>query len=354
MSSSNTTSPSQAMEGGGFYNRNSALQASGISLLLPRWVEAARSVDIGEEPLAIADYASSQGRNSMLPMRIAIEELKRRTTQDRPIEVIHTDLPSNDFSALFNALGNDPNSYLKGLTNIFPSAIGRSYFQQIIPPNRVHLGWNTWSMQWMSSSPADAPDHILAGLSEDREVLRHVKNQQAIDWRRYLELRSLELRPGGKLLVAFTGRTHSETGWERPLGELWQALLEMGSDGLLPNLELKRITIPIGLRTIDDIRAPFQGDGSFSALRLDYSEILKAPDPCWPEYQRSGDVERLAQQRSDTMRAWAGPTIMELISPSRDRTALMDDLFARFTARMAKHPEKHEPYMLAAVLAKQH
>jgi hypothetical protein len=342
------------MEGGGFYNRHSGLQAAGISLLLPIWADAARTVEIGEEPLVIADYASSQGRNSMVPMRIAIEQLKRRTTKDRPIEVIHTDLPSNDFSSLFNALEDDPNSYLAELTNIFPSAIGRSYFQQILPSNRIHLGWNTWSLQWMSSSPADAPDHVLAGMSEDPQVSRLVKNQQALDWRRYLELRSSELRPGGKLLVAFTGRTHSETGWEQPLGELWGLLLEMGREGLLSDVELQKITIPIGLRTIDDIRAPFLGEGSFSALRLDCSEILKVPDQFWAEFQQSGDVRQLAQRRSDTMRAWAGPTIMRLISPSRDRPALVDDLFARFTARMLRNPTKHEPYMVAAILAKQH
>jgi hypothetical protein len=353
MSSKKAVSPNQAMEGGGFYNRHSALQASGISLLLPLWADAARTVAIGKEPLAIADYASSQGRNSMVPMRIAIGELRRRTTKDRPVEVIHTDLPSNDFSTLFIALESEPDSYLAGLTNVFPSAIGRSYFQQILAPNRIHLGWNTWSMQWMNASPATARDHVLAGMSEDPRVLQQVQEQLALDWRRYLEVRSIELRPGGKLLVAFTGRTQTETGWEQPLGELWQALLDMGREGLLSDTELQRITIPIGLRTIDDIRAPFLEAGSFGALRLEYCEVLKAPDPFWPEFQQSGDVEQLAQRRSESMRAWAGPTIMGLIDPIRDRTALMDDLFARFAGRMTRYPQRHEPYMLAVVLAKQ-
>ena len=64
------------MEGGGFYNRHSALQAAGIARLLPYLEQAARSVEIGDEPVVIADYGSSQGRNSMAPMRIAIEELR--------------------------------------------------------------------------------------------------------------------------------------------------------------------------------------------------------------------------------------------------------------------------------------
>jgi len=172
-----------AMEGSGFYNRNSAFQASGIALLLPLWEMVCRTVEIGNEPLVIVDYASSQGRNSMAPLRIAIEELRRRASDDTPIEVIHTDLPSNDFSSLFNALQDEPNSYMAGVSGIFPAAIGRSYFQPLLPPGRVHLGWNTFSMQWMSRSPADAPDHVVAGLTASSGLSKMIK-EPVVGWTR--------------------------------------------------------------------------------------------------------------------------------------------------------------------------
>jgi hypothetical protein len=67
------------MEGGGFYNRNSDLQATGIALALPFLKDAALSIPLGgSEPLVIADYGASQGRNSMLPVRLAIEALRAR------------------------------------------------------------------------------------------------------------------------------------------------------------------------------------------------------------------------------------------------------------------------------------
>jgi len=58
------------MEGSGFYNRNSDLQAAGIELALPLFEEAARTIPIdggAHTPIVIADYGSSQGRNSMRP-----------------------------------------------------------------------------------------------------------------------------------------------------------------------------------------------------------------------------------------------------------------------------------------------
>ena len=163
------------MEGDGFYNRNSEMQAAGIARLLPYLERAARAVVIGEELVVVADYGSSQGRNSMAPMRIAIEEIRARTGPERPVQVIHTDLPSNDFSALFAALDDDPGSYLTGAVNVFPSAIGRSYFQPIIAPRSVHLGWNTWTVHWMDGEPIQAPDHIIPGYSKDPHITATVR-----------------------------------------------------------------------------------------------------------------------------------------------------------------------------------
>jgi hypothetical protein len=126
----------KAMEGSGFYNRNSNLQAAGIELALPLFEDAAQTVHVDEEsqtPLVIADYGSSQGRNSMRPMRLAIETFRKRFGPDRAIEVVHTDLPSNDFTSLFTTLQEDGDSYLAGQSRVFPSAVGRSYFEPILP-----------------------------------------------------------------------------------------------------------------------------------------------------------------------------------------------------------------------------
>jgi hypothetical protein len=56
-----------------------------IALLLIQ--EAAQRVEIdhGNEPIIIADYGSSQGKNSLVPMRATIETLRARFGSDRPI-----------------------------------------------------------------------------------------------------------------------------------------------------------------------------------------------------------------------------------------------------------------------------
>jgi hypothetical protein len=352
MPNDQTRSHPAAMKGDGFYNRHSAMQATGIAALLSLWETACRTVVVGEGPLTIVDYGSSQGHNSMVPMRMAIDGLRCRSGPGVPIEVVHTDLPSNDFSALFEALVSDPDSYMNETSDVFPSAIGRSYFEPLLPPRRVHLGWTTWALQWMSASMIEAPDHILAGMSATPTVVSAVTKQQASDWERFLTLRSREMRPGAKLVAGFTARTATVTGWEWFLGELWSAVCDMRTDGWLSEGEQNHLTIPIGLRTLEEIREPFIRAECFADLVLEHLDLVKLTDPCWEQFERSGDVLAFAKRHADMTQAWCGPMIASLIEPSREPAAFVTELFTRFERRLSECPRPHEPYMAAVVLSK--
>ncbi len=340
-----------AMEGGGFYNQNSAMQAAGIELLLPIWTRVAQTVELGQAPLVIVDYGSSQGRNSMRPMRVAIEALRARAGAAVPIEVVHTDLPANDFTALFTALA-DSDSYMNGTPGIFPSAIGRSYFEPIIAPGRVHLGWNSWTMQWLSANAPDAPDHVFAMLSASPQVQKELKAQQALDWKGFLEKRSSELRQGAKLLSAFPGMTAQGTGWEWLGGELWAAVLDLCGDGMISETEALRITLPTGPRSLEAVCAPFADKGHFAGLEIEHAEIVKVPDPHWDSYQKTGDRQSLGQYHANMVRAWAGPTLASQLQSNRDPAAVFNALFARLAERVAAAPQRHEPFLAVTVLSK--
>ena len=338
-----------AMEGDGFYNRNSSLQAGGIRSVLPLWEKTAGAIDIGDEPLVIADYGSSQGRNSMAPMRVAIEAVRAKAGSHRPVQVIHTDLPSNDFTALFEALHDDPDSYLANATGIFPAAIGRSYFEPILPPGQVHLGWNSWTLHWLSRKPIDAPDHALARLSAVPAVRAAAAKQAANDWEQFLLARSSELRVGGKLLSLIIVRTGERSASSFLTRELWDVAVEMRRDGLLSEQDLVLVTIPVQDRSIAEIEAPFAGGDRFAGLELEHVEVTQAPDPFWGEFERTGDAAQLGRSWANTARAIFGPTIRGAISVDHDRSVLVDDLFSRFAARIAAAPRRNV-YDLAAVV----
>ncbi|MFL5257307.1 MAG: hypothetical protein ACJ8AI_31395, partial [Rhodopila sp.] len=124
------------MEGHGGYNRRSAVQASGATPALPLLERAAReaALPIGDAAIIVADYGSSEGHNSLEPMAAAICILRARAGPARAVSVVHTDLPGNDFGALFQLLATDPASYLRDDPAVFASAVGRSFYGQILPP----------------------------------------------------------------------------------------------------------------------------------------------------------------------------------------------------------------------------
>jgi hypothetical protein len=343
--------PGAAMEGAGFYNRHSAMQAAGISLLLSDWETAARETAISGDPIVIADYGSSQGRNSMPPMRIAIDELRARAGGEKPIQVIHTDLPSNDFAALFMTLSDDPSSYMKSNGNVFPSAVGRSYFEPILPPGSVNLGWNSWTMHWMSAG-VDAEDHVFPGLSQDEGIVRQTDEIQAGDWRRFLTSRSSELKSGGRMLTAFVGKSAEGTGWNWIGDNLWGAIEDLGREGLLNRDERVGMTVPANGRTIEHIRAPFDSRDRFSGLRLVKAEMLIVPDGTWTAFQSNGDAHQLGTAHANMIRAVCNPTLAGALGARPDKAEVLDQLYARLAERLAAAPDIHEGRLAVAVLEK--
>jgi len=88
------------MEGNGACNRHAKRPARSAALTVPFLEKAVRQMGLA----ARADYGSSLGKNSLVPMRIAIENVRPRIGPDRPISVFHIDRPSNGFNTLFEVL----------------------------------------------------------------------------------------------------------------------------------------------------------------------------------------------------------------------------------------------------------
>jgi hypothetical protein len=143
----------------------------------------------------------ARGHNSLVPLGVAIGALRQRLGPERAIWVVHTDLPDNDFTALFQTLATDPDSYLREDPIVFASAVGRSFYEQLLPSSSVTLGWSSWAVQWLSRAPAPIPDQVQVAYSQDSAAREAFARQAADDWRSFLAHRGRELHPGGRLVV---------------------------------------------------------------------------------------------------------------------------------------------------------
>jgi hypothetical protein len=182
------------MEGAGAYNKHAALPAGGASLALP-FLETAvgnLALDVGPRPVVIADYGSSQGKNSLAPIQLAITHTRQRIGPSRPIMVYHIDQPTNDFNSLFEVLATDPGRYALDDPHVFPCAIGKSFYEQVLPDASVHLAWSSYAAVWLSRIPSLIPGHFMVLCSSGTvraeferqaaglEVLSHFASQRVV------------------------------------------------------------------------------------------------------------------------------------------------------------------------------
>jgi hypothetical protein len=187
------------MDGAGYYNEHSAQQLEAATAGVELLRRAAASVPLPEgQPLVIADLGSSEGRNSLAPLAAAIDTMRARPGGDVPIAVVHTDLPQNDFSSLFDVVATDPGSYRRD--GVFTYVAGRSFYQSLFPPETLTLGWSSTAVLWLSSAPCELSDHLFTFMATGDQRARW-EAQAAHDWSTFVALRAAELRPAAELVV---------------------------------------------------------------------------------------------------------------------------------------------------------
>jgi hypothetical protein len=347
------------MEGGGAYNRSSAVQ-SATSFPAVRMFERAAGIvplPVPPAPIVIADYGAATGRNSLAPMRAAIGALRRRVGAGVAISLIHTDLPENDFATLFRTLAGDPESYLSGEEAVFASAVGSSFYKPILPPCSVALGWSSWAVQWLSRAPAQIPDHIQVAYSGDAAAQLAFARQADVDWRAFLLSRGRELRQGGRLvIVTMACRDDGEFGYRGVLGAIYAALQELVSDGFLHAGEVQRMAIPTVGRSRAEFVAPFSEHGSFGGLRVEHVELFDGEDRIWSQFERDGDAGLFGASWAAFSRTSVFPTLALSLDGGRDdpRTPMfLNRLEAAMAAQLARQPEPMAIPLVLLVLAKE-
>jgi hypothetical protein len=339
-----TRAGTSVMAGKGVYNEHSQPQHVAGEDGVPMLQRAAAALPPHAlERITIVDYGSSQGRNSLTPMSAAIDTLRERVVAQEPISVVHTDLPANDFAALFETLQSDPHSYLRDRANVFAFAIGRSFYERLLPGATVSLGWSSITVHWLSAVPCVLGDQIFSPLAGPQQRADFAR-RAADDWRRFLGHRLVELRPGGQLVVVGSGADEQGRSGAEGLMELANAALQtMVADGLLAREDYERMVLPTYYRTAEEFTEPIAGDWPDGTFALEECTQTDLADPLWQRFAASGDTAAYAASAAGFLRAFSEPSLFAALAQRRapsEVAALADGFYERVRVAIEQRPEQ--------------
>lgn len=323
-----TTGTHSEMEGGGYYNAHSRPQGSASELGIPLLERAAQQVPISASTIGIGDFGCAQGKNSMEPMRAAVAQVRARSAS--ALAITHTDIPSNDFTALFELLATSPESYLSGQREVYAYAAGVSFYERIFPSNTQILGWNSIAVHWLSSVPCAIPNHIWSPYAQGA-VRDAFQKRAAEDWSNFLAARAAEYVSGGQIVIVASSA--DDRGFAGAEG-----LMNIANDELLAMVRRRAITgdqydamaIPTYYRTRAEFEAPFTADSAFELVE---STPAVLQDPFWPAYQQTHDAQAFASSYTNFFRAFSEPSLF-----GETHSAVADEFYNGVRQRITADP----------------
>lgn len=352
------------MSRGGFYDAHDEYQrdvaARGADLIV---------ASVGAVPLpppdrtfTIADYGASTGTNSIASVTTAVEAVRDRRA-DQPVAVVHNDLPTNDWNELFRNLTTGSGGYLTlDGPAVLPLASAISFFEPATPRGAVHLGLSSSAAHWLRHQPDVVVPEGFYFCEATGSVRAALAAAAAEDWCAFLTARAADLAPGGRLIVQMVGTQVDASGEHVTARQLLRAMAEVAHDmatsGSLDPEVVDRYVLGVYARTVDEGRAPF----ALAPLegRLDVIECRTdaVANPYFDQWQHDHDDQKYAVAYAAFVRGFTESSLRtNLFEPgARKRSAddLLDDFFARLTARFAADPERDrfEDWTLTVVAAR--
>ena len=344
-----------SMKGEGYYSEHTRGAKDVIDNTAALALDALSSMSIEDSsrPFVIADYGAADGGTSVDLIRELIGACRSRAAA-RPVSVIYTDLPGNDYSSVFRMTQGQRKgvrSYLEDFNNVFVMAAGTSFYAQILPPCSVHFGFTATAMHWLSGVPGTISDHVHAVGARGAEWQLFYEHAMQ-DWSTISQHRAAELVSGARLVMAnfcidedgyYLGATGGVNMFDT-FNELWRGMLD---DGTIDESEYAATAFPQFYKTVDQYCAPLKdrfGPVYGAGLRLKSASTRVVRCPYRAAFEQHGDAKQFATAYVPTLRSWSETVFFNSLGSGRsiaERQAIVDDFYRRYTDRVRQNPDGH-------------
>merc|ERR1711907_132941 len=188
-----------------------------------------------------------------------------------------------------------------------------------------------------------------SACTEDVATKQAYQQQAALDWAQILSARAVELRPGGRLIIAnfavdetgqFLGSTSRvKESMHQQFAEIWK--------NLVTPEEFLATNFPNQYRTLDEVTAPLASNNNYHDLHLISTETSLVQCPFYDAWLRGEySAEAHAARYVPTTRSWSNSTFLAGLlrggtRGAEDREQLVNTLFGEYEARVAADPNAH-------------
>ncbi|MFL2543141.1 MAG: SAM-dependent methyltransferase [Alphaproteobacteria bacterium] len=349
------TQSSLAMKGAGYYSAKTAGAKTAIDKTL-KVIENALKTIPSTEILKFADFGSADGGTSQ-EMWFNVIKLIREKGDDRQIEILYTDLASNDFSTLFKTMqgmhGNSQFAFQHIFSNVYVHGCGTGFHQQLMANNSLTLGFSATAMHYVSERPCLIENHVhMTGANEREKQL--FKDQANHDWETILLNRSKEMINGGRFIcinfgIDEKGRCLGNTGGHVMFNNFAKHWKHLENQGLITNQEFINATFTQHYRTLEEFKKPFENKDSViskSGLVLKSCETMITDCPYKIHYLKNKDTMSSAEYARTlipTMRSWSETVFKNaLIDRSENEiNEIVNKFYDLYIEEVSNDPEGH-------------
>jgi len=349
------TQSSLAMKGDGYYSAKTAGAKNAINKIQKVIENAIQNIP-STNILRFADFGSADGGTSQ-EMWSNVIRLIREKGDERQIEILYTDLASNDFSILFKNMqgmhGNPNFAFQKNFSNVYVHGCGTGFHEQLLANDSLVLGFSATAMHYVSERPCLIENHVhMTGANKSEKQL--FKDQANKDWETILLNRSKEMIKGGRFVcinfgIDEQGRCLGNTGGHIMFNNFAKNWKHLQDQGLITNQEFINATFTQHYRTVEEFRKPFDDKDSVvskSGFVLKSCETMITDCPYKMHYLKNKDTmssEEYAKNLIPTMRSWSETVFKNALIDRNENeiNEIVDKFYDLYIEEVANNPEGH-------------
>ncbi len=298
-----------------------------------------------EDNLFVMDYGAADGGTASEFWGIIIKDIQKRKITSQ-VSLIGNDLYSNDNQALLDNLS----VHSSGNESVSTLLCAGSFYDQLVPNGLIDFGFSATAMHWLNKKVGTLDDHTHV-LASTNEIARNDFLEQALfDWNQILEIRSRELKTGGKLLTVnlsrdYEGRYLGNNGGKTvnvhdQIHSIWMDLLE---EKLITEAEYKRGTIQNFYKSPQEFTSPLTNKDSQAyknGLRLIKERTVYIDCPYKEKWKDNQNTEEFSLGLMETIRSWSRHSFIAALDKNNERKVNpVDVLFNRLTSLIRSNPE---------------